>query len=142
MTKDETEIRDMIERWHGASTEGDVESVLGLMSDDVVFLVVGREPMAGRMAFEKVLRALLSTHRIESSGDVQEVRVSGDMAYAWSFLNVQMTPIAGGETSKRSGNVLSIFNRQPGGAWQLTRDANLLTPSANPSAISSGPPSS
>ncbi|MGH9419149.1 MAG: YybH family protein [Thermoanaerobaculia bacterium] len=126
MTDDETVIRDIIQSWHRASTEGDVDTVLGLMSDDVVFLVAGQQPMAGRMSFEKVLRSLASTHRIESSGDVQEVKVSGDMAYAWSFLNVQMTPIAGGETSKRSGNVLSIFNRQPGGSWQLTRDANLL----------------
>jgi uncharacterized protein (TIGR02246 family) len=126
MTEDETVIRDMIHSWHRASTEGDVDTVLGLMSDDVVFLVAGQEPMAGRMAFEKVLRALVTTHRIESSGDVQEVKVSGDMAYAWSYLNVQMTPIAGGVTRKRSGNVLSIFNRQPQGSWQLTRDANLL----------------
>jgi uncharacterized protein (TIGR02246 family) len=127
MTNEEKEIRDIIERWHGASTAGDIDTVLGLMSDDVVFLVAGQEPMAGRMAFEKVLRALLSSHTVESTGDVQEVRVSGDMAYAWSFLNVEMTPIAGGETMKRSGNVLSIFARQSGGSWQLTRDANLLT---------------
>jgi uncharacterized protein (TIGR02246 family) len=130
MTNDEKEIRDIIERWHGASSAGDIDAVLGLMSDDVIFLVAGQEPMAGRMAFEKVLRALSSSHKIESSGDVQEVRVSGDMAYAWSFLSVQMTPIAGGETIKRSGNVLSIFGRQSGGTWQLTRDANLLTQAA------------
>ena len=66
---------------------------------------------------------------LSSSGDVQEVKVAGDMAYAWSFLNVQMTPIAGGETVKRSGNVLSIFSRQQDGSWQLTRDANLLAQS-------------
>ena len=129
MTKDEIEIRDLIELWHRASAEGDVDTVLRLMSDDVVFLVAGQEPMAGRMAFEKVLRAILTSHRFDSSGDVQEVKVAGDMAYAWSFLNVQMTPIAGGETVKRSGNVLSIFSRQQDGSWQLTRDANLLAQS-------------
>jgi uncharacterized protein (TIGR02246 family) len=126
MTDDETEIRDLIELWHRASAEGDVDTVLGLMSDDVVFLVAGREPMAGRRAFEKGLRDVLSTHRFASSGDVQEVKVSGDMAYAWSYLTVELTPIAGGETSKRTGSVLSIFNRQQDGSWQLTRDANLL----------------
>ena len=126
MTKDETEIRDLIELWYRASAEGDVDTVLGLMSDDVVFLVAGSEPMAGRRAFEKELRDVLSSHRFESSGDVQEVRVSGDMAYAWSYVNVQLTPIAGGVTSRRSGSVLSIFNRRQDGSWQLTRDANLL----------------
>lgn len=126
MTDDEKKIRDTIEQWHRASVQGDVDTVLGLMSDDVVFLVAGQEPMAGRMAFEKGLRAVLNSHRFESSGDVQEVKVAGDMAYAWSYLNVEMTPIAGGTTVRRSGNVLSIFNRQPDGTWQLTRDANLL----------------
>jgi conserved hypothetical protein len=101
MTSDEREIWDLVALWHRASSEGDVDTVLGLMSDDVVFLAAGREPMAGRMAFEKVLRSLLSSHRIESRGDVQEVKVSGDMAYAWSFLIVRMTPLAGGETIKR-----------------------------------------
>ncbi len=126
MSKDEGEIRDLIALWHRASAEGDVDTVLGLMSDDVVFLAAGKEPMGGRYAFEKALRALLASHRVESSGDVQEVKVSGNMAYAWSFLNVQVTPLAGGETSVRSGNVLSIFNRQADGSWQLTRDANLM----------------
>lgn len=127
MRKDEQEIRDLIALWHHASAEGDVDKVLGLMSDDVVFLVAGMEPMGGRSAFGKGLRDVLASYRIETSGDVQEVKVSGDMAYAWSFLNVQMTPLAGGETSKRSGNALSIFHRQADGSWQLTRDANLLT---------------
>jgi uncharacterized protein (TIGR02246 family) len=130
MTKDEKAIRDLIGLWHDASRGGDVESVLRLMSEDVVFLVAGKEPMGGRLAFEHTLRELLASHRIESTGAVQEVRVSGDMGYAWSFLNVSMTPLAGGETSKRSGNVLSIFHRQSDGSWLLTRDANLLAPPA------------
>jgi len=73
------------------------------------------------------MRAGLASHRFDSSGEVQEVRVAGDMAYAWSFINVEMTPIAGGKGIRRSGNVLSVFKRQPDGSWQLTRDANLLT---------------
>jgi uncharacterized protein (TIGR02246 family) len=130
MTKEEQEIRDLIQLWHRATNEGDIDKVLELMSEDVVFLVAGREPMGGRHAFEDGLRALLSSHRIESSGDVQEVRVSGDMAYAWSFLKVEMTPLTDGAVSRRSGNVLSIFRRESGGAWQLTRDANMLVPDA------------
>jgi uncharacterized protein (TIGR02246 family) len=129
MTNDEREIRDVIELWHRATAEGNVDTVLNLMSEDVVFLVAGREPMAGRSAFGDALRDILATHKIESSGEVQEVKVSGDMAYAWSFLNVQITPLENGDTTKRSGNVLSIFNRQQDGSWQITRDANLLVQS-------------
>jgi ketosteroid isomerase-like protein len=84
--------------------------------------------MKGRSSFEKGLRGLLKSHRLESSGDIQEVHVSGDLAYCWTFLTVRMTPLFGGESSHRSGSALSIF-RKSSGTWALVRDANLL-PSA------------
>ncbi len=130
MLSDEQSIRDVIARWHRASAGGDVDCVLSLMTEDVVFLVAGHPPMRGRAAFEKGLREVIKTHDLTSTGDVQEVRVSGDLAYAWSVLEVGMTPKAGGETSTRSGNVLSVFARQPDGSWQLMRDANLLAPAS------------
>jgi uncharacterized protein (TIGR02246 family) len=100
--------------------------VLPLMAEDVVFLVAGQPPMKGRGTFEKGLRTLLASHRIRSTGDVQEVAVSGDLAYCWSILNVEVTPLAGGSTVRRSGSALSILRRQSGGAWVIIRDANLL----------------
>jgi len=124
---DEQAIRDVIALWHRATRDGDVETVLTLMSDDVIFLVAGQPPMRGRSAFERGLRGLLSQHRVESTGDVQEVEVSGNLAYCWTILNVRVIPVAGGDAVVRSGNALSIFKRQPGGAWLLVRDANLLS---------------
>lgn len=44
MTHDERAIRDLIATWMKASQAGDLETVLGLMTDDVVFMVPGREP--------------------------------------------------------------------------------------------------
>jgi uncharacterized protein (TIGR02246 family) len=77
MNADEQAIRNLIAQWHRASAAGDVQTVLGLMSEDVVFLVAGKPPMKGRGSFEKGLRGLLESHRIESSGEVREVQVSG-----------------------------------------------------------------
>jgi uncharacterized protein (TIGR02246 family) len=105
---------------------GDVDTVLGLMTEDVVFLVAGKPPMKGRRSFETGLRGLLKTYRLESSGDIQEIRVSGDLAYCWTWLTVRMTPLSGGEVSERSGSALSIFRKDASGAWRLARDANLL----------------
>ncbi len=42
---DEGQIRQVVATWHAASRSGDVDTVLGLMTDDVVFLVPGRAPM-------------------------------------------------------------------------------------------------
>jgi uncharacterized protein (TIGR02246 family) len=126
MGKDEQSIRDVVARWHRATAEGDVETVLGLMAEDAVFLASGRPPMRGRAAFEKGLRQLLKEHRIQSTGEVQEVGISGDLAYCWTALEVNVTPLSGGDTVRRTGSTLSVFQRQPDGSWVLTRDANLL----------------
>ena len=127
MNADERRIRDLIAGWHRATAAGDVKAVVRLMTEDVVFLTPGRPPMQGRGDFEKNLADLLKTHRIESSGKVEEVRVFGDLAYTWTSLAVRVTPLSGGETVERAGSTLSIFRRQPDGiSWQLARDANLL----------------
>ena len=126
MTTDEQAIRDLVARWHAATAAGDVDIVLALMSEDAVFLVPGKPPINGRSAFEQGLRSVLQTHRIESTGEVKELEVSGALAYCLTLLTVKMTPVEGGESNTRSGNTLTIFHRQDNGSWLLVRDANLL----------------
>ena len=130
MNADEKAIRDLVAKWHSATAAGDVETVLGLMSEDVVFLIAGKAPMRGRAAFERGLRGLLASHRIESTGRIRELQISGDLAYCWTELDVRVVPLAGGNAVSRSGSTLTILRKQASGAWVVVRDANLLpTPS-------------
>jgi uncharacterized protein (TIGR02246 family) len=126
MNPNEQAIRQVIASWHSATAAGDIETVLGLMSEDAVFLVAGQPPMRGRATFEKGLRGLLATHRIESTGEVQEIGISGDVAYGWTRLTVRIIPASGRDVVTRSGNTLSIFRKQADGSWVLARDANML----------------
>ena len=41
MQSDEQEIRQLVSTWMAASKAGDVDTVLSLMADDVVFLMPG-----------------------------------------------------------------------------------------------------
>ena len=82
--------------------------------------------MKGRDAFAIGLRGLLKAHRIVSSGDVREVQVSGDLAFAVSLLKVRIVATDTGAEALRSGYTLSVFRRQSDGGWLLIRDANLL----------------
>ena len=50
MTEDERAIRELVATWMAASRAGDLDTVLGLMTEDVVFMVPGREPF-GKEAF-------------------------------------------------------------------------------------------
>ena len=126
MERDEDAIRAVVATWHRATAAGDVDAVLALMTEDATFLGAGRPPMHSRAAFEQALRMLLATHRVESTGTVHEVRVSGDLGYAWTDLSVRITPSAGGEAAVRTGCALSIFVRGADGRWRLARDANML----------------
>ena len=62
--------------------------------------------------------------RIDPTSEVQEVQVSGDLAFVRAHLTVRVTP-AGGPPMERTGQTLSIFKKQ-NGQWLLARDANLL----------------
>jgi uncharacterized protein (TIGR02246 family) len=123
MTEDERAIREVIATWMRASAEGDSETVLGLMADDVVFFVPGRA--FGKQEFAAAQQGLAGA-RLEATSNVREVRVSGDWAFCSTDLTVVMTP-ADGSPVRRSGNTLSVFRRLPDGRWVLARDANLLT---------------
>jgi len=127
MHPDERAIRDLIALWHRATAAGDVDTVLGLMTDDVVFLVAGQPPMKGRAAFERGLRGLLAGHQVESTHEIHEVVVDGDLAYSWTDLQVRVVSRDGGDAPPaRSGSTLSVLRRQADGRWRMVRDANLL----------------
>jgi uncharacterized protein (TIGR02246 family) len=58
MSPDERAIRELIAKWMQASQAGDTATVLGLMTDDVVFMVPGQEPF-GKQAFQAASADLL-----------------------------------------------------------------------------------
>ena len=128
MSADEQEIRQLVATWMSATKAGDLATVLSLMTDDVVFLVAGQQPF-GKQQFAAAMKPPASgvpMPMIEGHSEVQEIRISGDYAYMWARLNVEVTP-PGGAKVKRSGHTLSVL-RKEGGRWRLARDANLLSP--------------
>lgn len=126
MNSDEQAIRQLIARWISATRDGDVDTVLGLMAPDVIFLVAGQAPMQGRDAFASSMKTVLSENAIESVSEIDEVVVSGDLAYCRTRLSVTITSKHGKLPLQRTGHTLSILRKNAAGVWQLTRDANLL----------------
>ena len=124
MNPDEAAIRAVVETWLEATRDGDVDKVLALMSDDVIFMVPGAEPF-GKKAFEEAARKHSNT-RTNVVGEIREVKVLGDWAYLRNHLKVAMTT-PDGETNRRSGYTLTILRKQLDGRWLLVRDANLLS---------------
>ncbi len=124
MSEDEKAIRELVAAWMEASRRGDTEAVLSLMTDDVMFMVPGREPF-GKEEFAAASRGMTDV-RIEGVAEIKEVKVIGEWAYLRNRLTVTVIPAGGEPMLKRSGYTLSILRKEEDGRWRLTRDANLL----------------
>lgn len=123
MSDDERAIRSLVETWMQASQAGDLQTVLSLMDDEVLFTVPGREPF-GKDAFRADSEQMRNV-RMSGTCDIREIEVLGHWAYIRNFIDMTITPPNGSEM-RRSGYTLSILRKKPDGKWVLWRDANLV----------------
>jgi uncharacterized protein (TIGR02246 family) len=107
-----------------ATKAGDVQTVLSLMADDVVFMVPGQKPF-GKDAIAAAAEGMKNV-RLDARSDIQELEVRGDCAFLHSYLEMTVTR-DGAAPVRRSGYTLTIFRKEPDGRWLLARDANLVT---------------
>jgi uncharacterized protein (TIGR02246 family) len=130
MSNDEQEIRQLVATWMAATKAGDVEKVLSLMSEDVIFLVTG-QPVMRKSDFAAAARAQASgdAPRFEGSSEIQEIKILGEWAFMWTKLKVVGTQPGSTRPLTRAGHTLTILKKQDG-KWVLARDANMLAPVA------------
>ena len=125
MSEDELAIRSLVAEWMEATRRGDIQTVLGLMTEDALFLVPGKPPMT-RTGFAEASKSQAAANlSFEGVSDVLEVRTEGNLAYMVSHLAVTAMRGDGSEPVKRAGHTLTVF-RRVAGRWLLSRDANLL----------------
>ena len=125
MTDDERAIRGLLATWFDATKKGDTATVLSLMTDDVVFMVPGREPF-GKTEFAQMSHGMKDV-RVEGEAEIVELKVLGDWAWLRNRLRIAVTPPKA-PTARRSGYTLTILRKNETGRWVLLRDANLLAP--------------
>jgi uncharacterized protein (TIGR02246 family) len=126
MSNDEQAIRTWLNDWLRASAKDDSETMLAMLTDDMVFLVPGQLPF-GKKEFKAARDGPMKGACIESKADLEECIVSANTACRRTRLAVAITT-QDGKVSRASGYTLSFFRKQPDGRWLLARDANLLTP--------------
>ena len=124
MSEDERAIRDLVETWFAATRRGDIEAVLELMTDDVVFMVPGREPF-GREVFAANSKDMQGM-QFEGRSEIRELAVFGDWAYLRNHIALTLTP-PGGKPMPRAGYTLTILRKEAYGRWRLARDDNLVS---------------
>jgi uncharacterized protein (TIGR02246 family) len=123
---DEKQIRGAIAEWCAATMAGDAVRLRPLMDQDVVFLGTGLATIRGRDLFLGGLAGVFARFRIEPSCEIQEIQVSGNLAYCWNTMSVKMTPTDGSKPMHRTGPILTVFKKTDQDRWVVLRDANML----------------
>ena len=124
---DEQAIRKLVSDWLDASRRHDIDRVLDLMSDDVIFMTAGSEPF-GKAEFAERAHAMKSENiELDAASDIQEIQIGDGWAWLRNYLRVTVKT-AGCEPVSRTGYTLTILRRNASGQWVIVRDANLMRP--------------
>jgi uncharacterized protein (TIGR02246 family) len=122
---DARQIRELIDSWIAASNGRDLPALMGMMTDDIVFMTPGRAPF-GKAEFASDVERMKSV-AIAARVEVQEIEVSGPRAYVRNHIRVELT--SPGQAPKRmSGYAMSVLRKDADGRWRIARDANLVAP--------------
>jgi uncharacterized protein (TIGR02246 family) len=85
ITDDERSIRELVQAWMTATKAGDLQTVLSLMTDDVVFMTPGNEPF-GKEAFAATAKKMEDAFQIlEGTSKIREIQVLGHWAYIRNY---------------------------------------------------------
>ena len=130
MGPDEQKIHAVHSAWIDAVNAGDLDRLLALTTDDVVFVNPGQPPF-GRDGFSVTFSAAHQRVRIRCSSELEEVVVVGEVAYTRSRDALLVAQRAGGSATELAGHRITVYRKQPDGRWLLARDANTLSPVAS-----------
>jgi uncharacterized protein (TIGR02246 family) len=126
---DEAEsIRELTARWIAAVRAQDIDRLLSLVTDDVVFLPSSGPPIRGKEAVGDLYRSLFGQFDVEQSASTEEIEVAGDWAFSWGAETMTLSPRGGGQPIRLRGKGLTILRRQPDGSWRFARAINNPSP--------------
>jgi len=105
-----------------ALNNGDVNAWVAAFTNDGVQMPPNAPANLGRESIRAWSQAFLAPFRVEFTLAVDEVQVAGDWAFERGTYTIILTPKASSEPLQDIGKYLTIYQRQPGGAWGMARD--------------------
>ncbi len=115
---DPAQLVAVMERYAAALRSGNVDALVGLYTDNGVFMrenmpaAVGREAL--RVAYKEVFAAL----KVDLSFSIQETEVMGDMAWLRSTSKGRVKVLSSGAETVNSFDELVVFRRDQAG-WKI-----------------------
>ncbi len=134
----QTSISTANQDWSDAMRRGDAVALAGAYADNALYCGADGQCAAGRAAIEQQFRARFSTLGRARTANVNTTSVvrDRDLAYEWGVADVRF---AGGSVLR--ARYLTVWQRQPGGGWQIYRNLVLPAQGFGPSGPSRDPAS-
>lgn len=105
-----------------ALNHGNVSAWVAAFTDDGVQMPPNAPANLGRESIRTWSQAFLAPFRAAFALVVDEVQVAGDWAFERGTYTITLTPKAGSEPMQDIGKYITIYERQPSGAWGMARD--------------------
>ncbi len=110
--------RDLAAEFDAAINAGELQRFLVLYAEDAVRLPPGSDPIVGREAIAESIQGFLEAYQPEHALEVEDVRVSGDVAISRGNWRSTDTPRSGGESSTARGTWTTFRERTTDGSWK------------------------
>jgi len=111
------------EAYVAAINSNNLDSLMGMMTEDVVFLPPNEPALAGKAAVRPWGAEYLKAYRIHWDKTSLEFIVTGDWAIERYAYKSSETPKAGGPVVLDTGKGLNIYHHDADGKWRVARDA-------------------
>ena len=116
-----TAIEAQARRFSQAYMDGDIDTLVGIYTEDGIAAPGGRDFIQGRAALRQYWQLpegrTVSHHKTTS----EELIVSGDYAYDWGYYEGAAGP-TGGEQRPFRGKYVIVWRRDADGVWRMLQD--------------------
>jgi ketosteroid isomerase-like protein len=101
---------------------GDIELLLSLAAEDIVWMPPNDTTLFGRAEFKEWIQEYFEYFRFAAYTEPErDVVVSGELAIERTSYMVSIVPAKGPTRIRDDGKMLTIWKRQPDGSWKIWR---------------------
>ncbi len=115
-------FRALIRQLDAEVNAGNLDGVMAFYADDAVQMPPDTPIFIGKEALHSGFEGFLAANTVELSSTVEDIRVSGDLAFLRLSYTQSVTPKDGGDTTTEVGKWVLLLARQVDGSWRITTE--------------------